>query len=150
MKAHLNIDVKLRFLAATLVVAPWLCSCSSTSSSPAAGSDEVFKSRGVDAQDPFASEEDYLKNGVRPQRIAGAAAIYPKSLLGSHIGGEVVVDYIVTAEGKVAGAYALQGARQELAESAVRAVRAWQFKPGTLRGRKVAVRMQQPFTFVEP
>jgi TonB family protein len=56
---------------------------------------------------------------------------YPESLRSKRIEGEVVLEVVVTTEGKAGRIRVRQSSSPELADSAVSAVRQWQFKPAT-------------------
>ncbi len=63
------------------------------------------------------------------------------------IAGEVLVEFIVDANGTVRDAHAVRSSQREFEASAVRAVSKWTFRPGQKGGRNVATRMQVPIVF---
>jgi TonB family protein len=80
-----------------------------------------------------------VKNRVPPQ--------YPSAMLKAHIEGEVLVDFVVTNEGKVVKAFAAKSTRREFEAAAVAAVNKWKFQPGMKSGRAVNTHMQVPIAF---
>ena len=63
------------------------------------------------------------------------------------ITGDVLVEFIVDANGDVRNAFAVRSSQREFETAAVQAVSKWKFKPGRKGGRAVNTRMQQPITF---
>lgn len=76
---------------------------------------------------------------VRPQ--------YPFALRRDGVAGEVVVDFIIDANGDVQSAYAVRSSRKEFEAAAVQAVTKWKFRPGRKGGRAVSAHMQVPIMF---
>lgn len=76
-----------------------------------------------------------------------AAPDYPFEMRRGGISGEVLVEFIVDANGAVRDAHAVRSSQREFEPSAVRAVGKWTFRPGQKRGRNVATRMQVPIVF---
>ncbi len=60
---------------------------------------------------------------------------------------EVVVDFIVGADGKVPWAKVYSSTHRGFEDAAVLGVSRWQFRPGMKNGRKVATRMRVPLKF---
>ncbi len=73
--------------------------------------------------------------------------VYPTELRTQGITGQVVVDFVVDAEGKVQQAYAKRSSNPGLEESAVKAVSQWQFDPGKKGGLRVNTHLQIPIVF---
>jgi protein TonB len=63
------------------------------------------------------------------------------------ITGEVLVEFIVDANGDVRNAYAVRSTQREFETAAVQAVSKWKFRPGKRGGKAVNTRMQQPISF---
>lgn len=80
-----------------------------------------------------------IKTRVPPQ--------YPSAMRKANIEGEVLVDFVVTSEGKVVKAFAAKSSHREFEAAAVAAVSKWKFKPGTKSGRAVNTHMQVPIGF---
>ena len=72
---------------------------------------------------------------------------YPAEMRAAGVSGEVVVDFVVDANGDVQKAFALRSSQREFEEAAVMAVSKWKFKAGQKAGRDVAARMQVPIVF---
>ncbi|MBI5693232.1 MAG: energy transducer TonB [Verrucomicrobia bacterium] len=72
---------------------------------------------------------------------------YPFDMRKSGTSGEVVVDFIVDADGVVRNAFALRSSQREFEAAAVTAVSKWKFRPGRKAGRAVATHMQVPIVF---
>ena len=89
---------------------------------------------------PDAADE-LLANRIEPD--------YPDAARRAHIQGTVTVDTVVGSDGKVLEASAISGSPQ-LTDAAVAAVRQWQYKPYTVKGKKSGFRTQVPVTFMLP
>ena len=63
------------------------------------------------------------------------------------ITGEVVVEFIVDANGDVRNAFAVRSTQRDFEQAAVQAVSKWKFRPGKKGGRAVNTRMQVPIVF---
>lgn len=72
---------------------------------------------------------------------------YPFEMRRAGVTGEVVVDFIVDANGDVQNAYALRSTQREFEQPAVQAVSKWKFRPGRKGGRSVNTHMQVPIVF---
>jgi RNA polymerase sigma factor (sigma-70 family) len=72
---------------------------------------------------------------------------YPFEMRRAGISGEVVVDFIVDAEGEVRNAQAKRSSHAEFEPAAIEAVNKWKFNPGQKSGRAVATHMQVPIVF---
>ena len=72
---------------------------------------------------------------------------YPFEMRRGGITGEVLVEFIVDANGAVREARAVRSSQREFETAAVQAVSKWTFRPGEKGGRKVATRMQVPIVF---
>jgi TonB family protein len=72
---------------------------------------------------------------------------YPSTLRRAEIEGEVLVDFVVTNEGKVVKAFAVQSSHRDFEAAALAAVSKWKFQPGTKGGRPVNTHMQVPIGF---
>ncbi len=77
---------------------------------------------------------------VRPQ--------YPAELSREKVTGEVVVDFIVDAEGRPVRLSVTRSSRKEFEAPALAAVATWRFTPGTLDGKPVPTHMAVPIVFV--
>jgi protein TonB len=72
---------------------------------------------------------------------------YPFEMRRAGVTGEVLVDFIVDANGDVQNAYAAKSSQREFEQAAVQAVSKWKFKPGRKGGRNVNTHMQVPIVF---
>lgn len=72
---------------------------------------------------------------------------YPFDMRRGGISGEVLVEFVVDANGAVREARAVRSSQREFEAAAVQAVSKWTFRPGEKGGRKVATRMQVPIVF---
>jgi len=76
-----------------------------------------------------------------------AAPEYPFEMKRGGMSGEVVVEFIVEANGSVRDAHAVRSSQREFEAAAVQAVGKWKFRPGQKGGLNVATRMQVPIVF---
>ncbi|HKB90973.1 MAG TPA: TonB family protein, partial [Opitutaceae bacterium] len=89
-----------------------------------------------------------LKNLDRvPSPRFQAKPIYPFEMRRAGIEGEVLVGFIVDAEGNVRDAYSVRASQREFETPAVQAVSKWKFRPGQKGGKAVNTRMQVPIIF---
>ena len=72
---------------------------------------------------------------------------YPAAMRQAGVGGSVLVEFDVNAEGRVVRAAATRYTHREFAEPAVRAVRKWRFEPGRRHGQAVPFRLTVPIEF---
>jgi TonB family protein len=87
------------------------------------------------------------KADVQPRALDQRKPIYPRAMVRYGITGQVVIDFIVDAEGKAQDVRAITSDNPAFDEPAIIAVREWKFKPGTKDGKPVAVHMQVPVVF---
>jgi protein TonB len=81
-------------------------------------------------------------NGVTlPILVREVRPGYTQAAMQQHIEGTVLLDAVVKADGSVGDVTVVRSLDAEygLDEEAVKAVRMWEFKPGTLEGKPVAV-----------
>lgn len=83
-----------------------------------------------------------------PEPTLKIAPVFPTSLKQAGMQAEVVVGFIVTADGSVVNAYVLKSTDHRFDDSALMAISKWRFRAGIKNGRKVNVRMAQPFPFI--
>ena len=72
---------------------------------------------------------------------------YPAALRQAGVAGDVVVDFVVDANGEVKNAFALRSSQREFEAAAVEAVRQWKFAAGRKGGNEVATHLQVPIVF---
>lgn len=89
----------------------------------------------------------HLRAGViNPVLVHEVKPVYSEDMKAAKIAGDVEVEAIVDAEGKVADARVITGA-PELQDAALDAVRQWEFKPGEVNHQPVPVIVQIQLTF---
>jgi len=72
---------------------------------------------------------------------------YPFEMRRAGISGEVLVGFVVDANGDVRDAYVVRSTQREFEVEAIKAVMKWKFKPGKKGGSSVNTRMQLPLGF---
>jgi protein TonB len=90
---------------------------------------------------------DISKLDEKPIPRFQAKPQYPFEMRRAGTGGDVLVDFIVDANGDVQNAFAAKSSAREFESAAVQAVMKWKFKPGQKGGRKVNTHMQVPIVF---
>jgi periplasmic protein TonB len=82
-----------------------------------------------------------------PRYRARPAPDYPFAARQAGQEGEVLVDFLVDGQGRVASARVVRSSDRIFEEPALRAVRNWRFEPGRRDGRVVAFRLTVPLVF---
>jgi len=90
---------------------------------------------------------DLSQVDIIPRAIYQKQPIYPYAYRRAGIIGEVVVEFIVDADGAVQQAQVRQATSQEFGDAVIAAVSKWRFTPAMKDGQPVAVAMQVPITF---
>jgi periplasmic protein TonB len=72
---------------------------------------------------------------------------FPLEMKRAGISGDVLVGFIVDAEGNTRDAHVIRSSQPEFEGEALRAVLRWKFKPGRKGGVAVSTRMTQPLAF---
>ncbi len=90
---------------------------------------------------------DVSRLDEKPAPLAQPRPIDPGELRGGGANGEVVVDFVVMADGTVRNAIAVRASEPRLEAPAVDAVSQWKFKPGRKGGRAVQTHLQVPIVF---
>ncbi|HRJ47839.1 MAG TPA: TonB family protein [Opitutaceae bacterium] len=84
----------------------------------------------------------------KPAPRIQVAPRHPFDLRQAGIEGEVVVEFIVDADGRVQNAFVVRSTHRSFEAPALQAIAQWRFNPGRLEGRAVSTRrVQQVFTF---
>ncbi len=83
----------------------------------------------------------------RPQARGPISASYPPGLKRSGLRGEVLVEFIVDAQGGVQNAFVVRSTHSGFEESALAAVQRTRFQPGRKGGAAVSTRVQIPIAF---
>lgn len=83
----------------------------------------------------------------RPHAIQQVMPVYPSALRRARIEGNVLLEFIVSAEGITSQIVAVSATHAEFAQAAIHAARSWVFEPGELDGKRVStrVRIDVPF-----
>jgi RNA polymerase sigma factor (sigma-70 family) len=102
--------------------------------------------------DAGSSAYDYKLLDQAPAPIFQKRPDYAPALMKAGVSGEVLVDFVVGADGLVYNAHAVSSSQPEFEDSAVQAVSQWTFTPGQLKGQSVNTHMQVPivYTLTEP
>jgi len=82
-----------------------------------------------------------------PQARVQSSPAYPAIARTAGLAGEVVVEFVVTTDGRVTRARVLRSSDPIFEEPTLRAVAKWRFEPGRVGGRPVAFRMIAPVVF---
>lgn len=82
-----------------------------------------------------------------PEPIVQIAPVYPSKLKKSGVQGRVWIMFIVDENGLTSKQRVTESPHDEFAESAIKAVRQWKFKPGKKEGKAVKTRVQIPLAF---
>lgn len=99
---------------------------------------------GLGGDDPFGAGD----LDAPPSPIHKMQPTYPSSLLRRGIGGRVVVQCVVGADGRVSSTRIQSSSGHSALDSAaIKAVKRWKFKPGTRSGKKVKSTCNVPFNF---
>jgi protein TonB len=72
---------------------------------------------------------------------------YPYEMSRAGISGEVVVEFIINANGDVVDTRVIRSSHREFEVPAMQAVQKWKFKPGRKTGKNVATRVSQLIEF---
>ncbi|GHA74362.1 energy transducer TonB [Cognatilysobacter bugurensis] len=76
---------------------------------------------------------------------------YPEALACEDVGGQVVLQLEIGADGRPASMRLLTSSGEsQLDDAAIAAVRGWEFAPATRNGQPVTSRIQVPVTFTPP
>jgi TonB family protein len=82
-----------------------------------------------------------------PRLRSSVSPVYPAELLRAGVEGEVVVDFVVDAAGKVHNAYVVRSTQREFETATLEAVAQWEYDPGQWGGRAVNTHLQVPVRF---
>jgi protein TonB len=96
---------------------------------------------------PEANGPFRLGDGIaRPRKIKDVKPVYPQPALAAQVGGSVLIEATIGADGKVHNARIVRSVAV-LDQAALDAVRQWEFEPSRLNGVAVAVIMVIVVTF---
>ena len=112
---------------------------------------QSVKSVGVGLGTGTATSRMYAVNEVDepPQAISRPAVRYPAALRQRGVEGDVLLEFVVTTEGKVdpSTIEVIQATHDEFRSPAERSIRGTAYRPGRVNGNVVAVRVQQTVAF---
>jgi TonB family protein len=98
---------------------------------------------------PAAGQVVPLGAGVTPPRkVSGSSPALPRDAQRRRLTGSVLVEFVVTEDGRVEDAKVLESAGDVLDRACLDAVGGWRYAPATLRGSPVRTKQQARFTFV--
>jgi protein TonB len=126
------------------------------SAETAASQVNVSPARPMTVADAAAAMEEPAQNStaldssmidVPPLRTRYLKPEYPMELRRGGIPGEVMVRFVVEADGSVSQAFAVRSSRREFERYALQAVRQWKFTPGTKAGVPVRTQLQVAVSF---
>jgi len=81
-----------------------------------------------------------------PVKIKNVAPVYPSFAVGAHIQGVVILEATIGTDGKVKEIKVLRSIK-ELDDAAIKAVRAWEYKPTLVNNQAVQVITTIPVVF---
>jgi protein TonB len=90
---------------------------------------------------------DISKLDQQPQPRVQAKPVYPFEMRRAGITGDVVVEFIIDANGDVRNPFVVRSTQREFEAAALQAVSKWKFRPGKKGGRAVNTRVQQSIGF---
>lgn len=82
-----------------------------------------------------------------PVAVRRVTPVHPPELKKSLVSGEVVLECVVDAEGKVQNIHVVSESHAGFGEAATEALQRWEFKPGMIDGAPAPVRIRVPFEF---
>jgi len=103
----------------------------------------------ADRSNPSAPVLDIAQVDAPPARLSSPPLRYPPLLRDAGISGQVVVEFVVSADGTVDSASVVVVSSDHLAfeRPAVDLIKGSRFRPATIGGRATAVRIRQPISF---
>jgi len=90
---------------------------------------------------------DLIDADVPPNPVEQEAPVFPSEARRGHIGGRVIVEFVVDKGGRVQQPQVLRSSHRIFEAPALEAIRKWKFEPGQKDGDIVQVRMRMPFVF---
>ena len=82
----------------------------------------------------------------QPKLLASVAAVYPPDARARHIQGDVVIDALIDANGKVAATKVITG-NPLLQSAAADSLRLWKYQPAQLNGQAIPIHINVTVTF---
>jgi protein TonB len=90
---------------------------------------------------------DPSKLDQQPQGRVQGKPVYPFEMQRAGIAGDVLVEFIIDANGDVRNPFVVKSSQREFEAAAIQAVSKWKFRPGKKGGRAVNTRVQQVIGF---
>ena len=85
--------------------------------------------------------------GQGPEIIREIKPQYTSAAMAAKVEGHVIVEAVVLVDGKVGAVRVIRSLHPDLDASAIATIRAWEFRPGKLRGSPVPVVVEVDLTF---
>ncbi len=92
-------------------------------------------------------EDEYLLSSM-PSLVSEVHIPYPAQARSENIEGPVVMDLLIDAQGRVRKAELISGPGHGLNEAALAAIEGFQFRPGQIGEKTVAVKIRYTYRFV--
>lgn len=83
----------------------------------------------------------------KPSALVMSSPVYPYSMKQSKTKGEVVVEFVLTADAKVLRARAYRSTHREFEDAAIQAIQRSTFTPASKDGKPVACKVRMPIIF---
>jgi bla regulator protein BlaR1 len=87
---------------------------------------------------------------IAPKLIKSSAPNYPSKAINKNLSGEFMVTFVVSTGGRVKDVEFAGKVHISFKRSIRKALRKWQFEPGTLNGNKAEMQLSKSFIFTEP
>ena len=82
----------------------------------------------------------------QPKLLSSVAAVYPPLARAQHVQGDVTIDALIDATGKVAATNVLSG-NPLLQKAAIESLRLWKYQPAMLNGEPIPIHIKVTITF---
>jgi TonB family protein len=83
----------------------------------------------------------------KPRAVFQTSPIYPPEMRGKKVEGQVVLIFVVDADGRVSSPRIESTSHQAFSAPALNAIKKWKFEPGLRAGQRVACKMRAPIRF---
>lgn len=90
---------------------------------------------------------DLSQLDTKPKPTKTVQPLYPAELKAARVTGDVVLAFVVDADGAVKNLRVEKATEPAFAEAALAAVAAWEFEPGTKDGKPVSCQLTLPLRF---
>jgi protein TonB len=82
----------------------------------------------------------------QPKLLSSVAAVYPPIAVAQHVQGDVTIDALIDATGKVSATSVLSG-NPLLQKAAIESLRLWKYQPALLNGEPIPIHIKVTITF---